>query len=70
MRYLEALSPHLEVLQASPAPSPSNVTASILPGLATAIKQMDGLSRAYARSGYLGILFTKVTGKVIMSNDM
>ena len=60
VRYLENLSPHLELLETSPPPNPSNITSSTLPALASAFKQMDGLSRVYARSGYLGILLTKV----------
>lgn len=53
VRYLEALAPHLEALLSTPL-------TPTLTALLTTIKQMDGLSRAYARSGYLGILFTKV----------
>ena len=61
VHYLETLSPHLEALHSSlPPPSPSTVTTTILPALGAAMRQMEGLSRAYARSGYLGILFTKV----------
>ncbi len=53
VRYLEALAPHLEALLSTPL-------TPTLTALMTTVKQMDGLSRAYARSGYLGILFTKV----------
>lgn len=60
VRYLETLSPQLEALQASPPPSPSTVMTSILPALASSFKQMDGLSRVYARSGYLGVILIKV----------
>lgn len=60
VRYLEALSPHLEALQSSPPPPPSTVVSTILPALVASVRQMEGLSRAYARSGYLGVLFTKV----------
>lgn len=58
VRYLEALSPHLETLFSSS--SPLTVVTTTLPSLATTMKQMEGLSRSYARSGYLGILFIKV----------
>lgn len=58
MCYLESLSPHLEALEANP-PLPS-ILSSLLTAISTSVKQMEGLSRAYARSGYLGILFTKV----------
>ena len=60
VRYLEILSPHLEALQASPPPTPSTVVSSTLPALASAFRQMDGLSRVYARSGYLEVILTKV----------
>ena len=58
VRYLESLSPHLEALEASLS-LPSTLS-TLLPSITTAVRQMEGLSRAYARSGYLGILFTKV----------
>lgn len=58
VRYLESLSPHLEALEANP-PLPS-ILSSLLTAISTSVKQMEGLSRAYARSGYLAILFTKV----------
>ena len=60
VRYLEALSPHLEALEASPPPPLSTVVTNILPALISTVKQMEGLSKTYARTGYLGILFTKV----------
>ena len=58
VRYLETLSPHLEALEGTP--SLSSLLSSILPAIMTSIKQMEGLSRGFARSGYLGILLTKV----------
>ena len=58
VRYLEALSPHLEALDGTP--SLSSLLSSLLPAIMASVKQMEGLSRAFARSGYLGILFTKV----------
>ena len=60
VRYLETLSPHLESLSASPPPTPSTVIANVLPALGSAFRQMDGLSRVYARTGYLGVILTKV----------
>ena len=58
VRYLESLSPHLEALEASP--SLPSILSSLLPALVAGVKKMEGISRALARSGYLGILFTKV----------
>ena len=60
VRYLESLSPHLELLETTPPPNPYNVVSTTLPALAAAFRQMDGLSRVYAQSGYLGVLLTKV----------
>ena len=60
VRYLESLSPHLESLVASPPPNPATVISNTLPAVASAFRQMDGLSKVYARSGYLGVLLTKV----------
>ena len=62
VRYLEALSPHLESLEREGlAPlSPRHVTSSILPSLMATMKQMEGVSKVYAHSGYLGILCIKV----------
>ena len=59
VHYLDMLSPHLEALEASSS-SPHTLTSSILPALTTTVKRNEGQSRVYARSGYLGILFTKV----------
>ncbi|KAL5457324.1 hypothetical protein EMCRGX_G034572 [Ephydatia muelleri] len=59
VRYLQTLAPHLEALQSNP--SIQSVTSSILPAFTVTIKQLDGLSRAYARTGYLGILFVKLS---------
>ena len=59
VHYLDMLSPHLEALEA-PSSSPHTLTSSILPALTTTVKRNEGQSRVYARSGYLGILFTKV----------
>lgn len=60
VHYLEALSPHLDPLGAGPPPSPSQIISITLPSLMVTMKQMEGVSRVYARSGYLGILFLKV----------
>ena len=59
VHYLDMFSPHLEALEA-PSSSPHTLTSSILPALTTTVKRNEGQSRVYARSGYLGILFTKV----------
>ena len=62
VRYLETLSPHLEPLEGAAPPSPAQVISTILPSLVATMKQMEGVSRVYARSGYLGIFCIKVSG--------
>jgi hypothetical protein len=63
VRYLESLSPHLEALEASP--SLPSILSSLLPALVAGVKKMEGISRALARSGYLGILFTKISNAIV-----
>nr|XP_018672821.1 dynein gamma chain, flagellar outer arm-like [Ciona intestinalis] len=58
VKYLEALRRHLEALHHET--NPVNVVNAILPTLVGAIKQMDSISRFYARSGYLGLLCLKI----------
>lgn len=60
VRYLEAISPHLDPLESPALPSPCQVTSTILPSLMATMKQMEGMSRVYAGSGYLGVLCIKV----------
>lgn len=36
-----------------------------LPGLCTAMRTVESVSRYYARQGYLGLLFTKVTNQLV-----
>ncbi|KAK2146614.1 hypothetical protein LSH36_594g02033, partial [Paralvinella palmiformis] len=58
VRYLESLKRHLDQLYSGA--SPSMIINSALPGLVHVIKQMDSVSRFYARQGFLGLLLTKV----------
>ena len=60
VRYLEAISPHVEPLEMPSPPAPSQVISTTLPSLMTTMKQMEGVSRMYACSGYLGVLCIKV----------
>ena len=59
VRYLEALRQVFEQLQANQ--TPLAIVSNVLPSLAIAVKQMIGQSRVYARSGFLGFLFMKVS---------
>ena len=58
VRYLESLKRHLDELYGSA--TPISIMNSALPNIMTAIKQMESVSRYYARQGFLGLLFTKV----------
>ena len=40
--------------------TPQSIMSTALPGLLHSVKQMDSVSRFYARQGFLGLLFTKV----------
>ncbi|XP_071801693.1 uncharacterized protein [Asterias amurensis] len=63
VKYLEALRRHFEHLYHGA--SPSEIINTALPALANSVKQMDSISRFYARSGYLGLLFTKITNQLV-----
>ena len=58
VKYLEALRRHFEQLYYDA--TPASIVNGALPGLMNSVKQMDSISRFYARGGYLGLLFTKV----------
>jgi len=60
VRYLESIRKYLDQMYSTiPLSTICNTT---LPGLMASIRQMDSVSRYYARSGYLGLLFAKVCG--------
>lgn len=62
-KFLESIARFLEQLQPSPgaaAVSPRTLIDNVIPQLMAALKQMDSVSRHFARSGFLGYLFTKV----------
>ncbi|XP_077973667.1 uncharacterized protein LOC120348568 isoform X2 [Styela clava] len=58
VKYLEALRRHLEQLHHEN--NPAIAVNIILPALIAAIRQMESVSRYYARSGYLGLLCKKI----------
>ena len=59
VKYLESLKRHLDQLYSGA--TPVSIMNTALPGLLNAVKQMDSISRFYARSGFLGLLFAKVS---------
>ena len=58
VKYLESLKKYLDQLYLNA--SPTQIIANVLPVLFNNIRQMDSISRAYARSGYLGLFLSKV----------
>ena len=58
VKYLDTLKRYLDQLHMES--NPVSTVNNILPLLVGAIKQMDSISRYYARSGYLGLLCMKV----------
>ena len=64
VKYLEALRKYFDHLNAGN--SIGSICSNVLPGLMASVRQMDSISRFYARNGYLGLLFSKVGAKNIM----
>ena len=58
VKYLESLHKYFDQLHVGN--SLVNICSNTLPGLMASVRQMDAISRYYARSGYLGLLFSKV----------
>ena len=59
VKYLESLHKYFDQLFAGNN-SLVNICSNTLPGLMASVRQMDSISRFYARNGYLGLLFSKV----------
>ena len=45
--------------------TPLTCVTTALPGLCTSMRTVESISRYYARQGYLGLLFTKVTNQLV-----
>ena len=58
VKYLESLKRHFDQLYHDA--TPHSIINTAIPGLTNSMKQMDAISRFYARSGFLGIVLTKV----------
>ena len=67
VKFLESLKRHFDQLY-SVESTPSSIINTAIPGLANSVKQMDSISRYYARTGFLGLMFTKVTIYLIIDN--
>ena len=59
VKYLESLRKYFDQLNVGN--SLVNICGHTLPGLMASVRLMDAISRYYARNGYLGLLFSKVT---------
>ncbi|XP_053567991.1 uncharacterized protein LOC128657631 [Bombina bombina] len=62
VKYLEALYRHLDALATDN--DPISLTNSIIPALFNGIRQMENMSRLFAKNGYLGLLLTKVSNQL------
>ena len=60
VKYLESLHKYFDQLLLVGNNSLVNICSNTLPGLMASVRQMDSISRFYARNGYLGLLFSKV----------
>ena len=58
VKYLEALKKYFD--QLAGATTVNAICSNTLPGLMASVRQMDSISRYYARTGFLGLLFSKV----------
>lgn len=56
--YLTSIQTQMDLIQS--AVSVSILTNELVPSLSAIIKQMDGLSRLYAKTGYIAVVLKKV----------
>ena len=63
MWYLSALQPHFDAIEV--ASHPAVILTDVLPGIATSIKQMEGISRLFAQTGYIAVVFRKVNATAV-----
>ena len=59
VKFLESLKRHFDQLYSMDT-TPASIINTAIPGLANSVKQMDSISRYYSRTGFLGLMFTKV----------
>ena len=63
MKFLESLRRPID--QFYHDATPLSCLTNALPNLCSAMRTVESVSRYYARQGYLGILFTKVTNQLV-----
>ncbi|XP_053397319.1 dynein axonemal heavy chain 5-like isoform X6 [Mercenaria mercenaria] len=66
VKFLESLKRHFDQLYSVDS-TPSTIINTAIPGLCNSVKQMDSIARYYARTGFLGLMFTKVTNQLVMA---
>ncbi|CAF1032650.1 unnamed protein product [Adineta ricciae] len=62
-KFLESIRRYLENLTEDA--HPQNCAVNILPALCDAMRTVESVSRYYARQGYLGLIFSKVTNQLV-----
>lgn len=63
VKFLESLRRSLDQFYFNA--TPLSCITSALPSLCTSMRTVESVSRYYARQGYLGLLFTKVTNQLV-----
>ena len=66
VKYLETLHKYFD--QLSVGNSIVSICSTTMPGLMASVRQLDAISRYYARSGYLGFMFSKVCIYCVQKN--
>ena len=65
VKYLESLRRHFDQLYHDA--TPASIINNAIPGITNSVKQMDSISRYYARVGFLGLVFTKITNQLVLA---
>ncbi|CAL1527205.1 unnamed protein product [Lymnaea stagnalis] len=65
VKYLDSLKRYFDQMYQDA--TPTTILSIAIPGLINTMKQMDSVSRFYARTGFLGILLTKVTNQLVQA---
>lgn len=65
VKYLESLRRHFDQLYHDA--TPASIINNAIPGITNSVRQMDSISRYYARTGFLGLMFTKITNQLVLA---
>ncbi|OWF37572.1 Dynein heavy chain 5, axonemal [Mizuhopecten yessoensis] len=65
VKYLESLRRHFDQLYHDA--TPASIINNAIPGITNSVRQMDSISRYYARVGFLGLMFTKITNQLVLA---